>query len=115
MSCKKVWFEFEIKVFYDAESTAFKNALASYRNAISPDGDEENMLEHICFHISRNNNYQDLVEGVGYVRYKGQCAKPEMWCGVEIDTYKPEYYVNIQDSRLNSEDMYYLTNYPHTS
>lgn len=90
---------------YNPESGEFKEALKCYREMISDEANEENMIASIVSHIA-TQGCESLIEGVGYVSVDGEKkGDPEEWCGVDIVDN-----LNINDTPEFSVDLIYISN-----
>jgi hypothetical protein len=59
-----------IEFEYDQNLPEFITALKSYREAINPGGDIDEMLKHVAYNILRFGD-DHFIEGVGYVAVEG--------------------------------------------
>lgn len=55
---------------YDPESKIFKDAVKSYKEAISDRGDEVDIMCHVAHNVNQDGVYE-IVEGVGYISLNG--------------------------------------------
>lgn len=73
----------QVELTYNEKSKDFKEALKAYKKNIDRGGDIEGMLTHVAFHVTRFG-YESMVEGVGYVGYKGKKSPNEPYSGIIV-------------------------------
>ena len=94
---KTIKLEYFITLTYDETSEEFKKALDDFKEVVLSWADADYMLKNIAESLNRRHDYKNMIEGVGYVRYKGRCEDETLWCGVETDTDEPDCYASIED------------------
>lgn len=76
-----------MRLSYDPESPLFKETLAAYRRIVDPNADEQNMLCHVVHNLDLNGHHSSMIEGVGYVSYKGEyprLIKEDLKSGIDL-------------------------------
>ena len=69
---------------YDENSPEFKQAFIDFKQVIDSGATStDDMISHIAYNVARQA-VEQLVEGVGYVKYNGRVEDEEMYCGVEL-------------------------------
>lgn len=88
---------FHIEMTFDPGSEEFKNALKEYGETYgNDDPTDEDVLQHIAYNLMRGGASR-CIEGVGYVMMRGECADPDSFCGVTVDTDDPDPDIEIED------------------
>ena len=73
-----------LKFSYDENSPEFKQAYQDYKEVIdSGSTSTDDMIQHIAYNVGRMG-VENMVEGVGYVKYNGKVEDEDMYCGVEL-------------------------------
>lgn len=69
---------------YDENSPEFKQAFSDFKEVIDSGATStDDMISHIAYNVARFG-VENLVEGVGYVKFNGRVEDAEMYCGVEL-------------------------------
>lgn len=94
---KTVRLTYEFEFEFDPESEAFKDTLESYKDVINSGAGEEEVLISAAVNILQRG-VSDMIEGVGYVKRKGQSWSPnnDQFSGIWVtdDEPFPETEVN---------------------
>lgn len=92
----EVWGEIELT--FNRNSKEFKAALAAYRNANTESANEEDMLNHVAFYITRFG-IDSMIEGVGYVGENGRKPPKENtpYSGIMVGEDYDEFAFDLTD------------------
>jgi hypothetical protein len=76
---------------YDPDAKEFKDAIASYaRYTANSNNEEEDVIEHIAWWLTRGVDVTKAIVGVGYVSLatnKEHIPEGKNWCGVDLENY----------------------------
>jgi len=72
-----------VELEYNENSTEFKEALASYKDVIYSKATARDMINNVVLNIVKNG-HNHIIEGVGYVKYNGECKDNSMFCGITL-------------------------------
>jgi hypothetical protein len=82
-----------VELEYNENSTEFKESLASYKNVIYSKATARDMINNVVLNLVKNG-HERIIEGVGYVKYNGECKDNSMFCGITLlNEIEPDFFL----------------------